>query len=69
MDIISIPEDKKRGRALSREQIDFFVRGAAEHTIPDYQLAALLMAIRLMGMDARETADLTLSMASSLVIP
>ena len=65
MDIISILEDKKRGRALSREQIDFFVRGAAEHTIPDYQLAALLMAIRLMGMDARETADLTLSMASS----
>ena len=65
MDILSILEDKKRGRALSREQIDFFVRGAAEGTLPDYQLAALLMAIRLNGMDDRETADLTLSMASS----
>ena len=65
MDIIAIIEDKKRGKALSREQIDFFVRGAADFSIPDYQLAALLMAIRLNGMDARETADLTMSMAES----
>ncbi len=65
MDIISIIEDKKQGRALSQEQIAFFVRGAADHTIPDYQLAALLMAIRLNGMDARETADLTMAMARS----
>ena len=65
MDIISIIEDKKMGRALSREQIAFFVKGAADHSLPDYQLAALLMAIRLNGMDARETADLTMEMASS----
>ena len=65
MNIISILEDKKRGRALSREQIDYFVRGAADHSIRDYQLSALLMAIRLKGMDVRETADLTLSMAAS----
>lgn len=65
MDIISIIEDKKRRRALSKDQIGFFVRGAADGSIPDYQLAALLMAIRLNGMDARETADLTLAMAAS----
>lgn len=65
MDILSVIEDKKRGRALSREQIAFFVHGAAEGTLPDYQLAALLMAIRLRGMDARETADLTEEMAHS----
>lgn len=65
MDILSVIEDKKRGRALSREQIAFFVQGAAEGTLPDYQLAALLMAIRLQGMDARETADLTEEMARS----
>ena len=65
MDIISILEDKKRGRALSREQIAFFVKGAADHSIPNYQLTALLMAIRLNGMDARETADLTMEMAAS----
>ena len=65
MDIISILEDKKRGRALSREQIAYFVKGAADGSIPDYQLTALLMAIRLNGMDARETADLTMEMAAS----
>ena len=65
MDILSVLEDKKRKKALTKEQIEFFVRGAADGTLPDYQLAALLMAIRLNGMDARETADLTLSMAQS----
>ena len=65
MDMISIIEDKKMGRALSKEQIVFFARAAADHTVPDYQLAALLMAIRLNGMDARETADLTMAMAAS----
>ena len=65
MDILSIIEDKKRGRALSREQIHYFVQGAADGTLPDYQLAALLMAIRLQGMDGRETADLTMEMAAS----
>ena len=65
MDILSVLENKKRGKALSAEEIGFFVRGAADHTLPDYQLAALLMAIRLNGMDARETADLTMAMANS----
>jgi len=65
MDILTVLENKKQGRTLSREEIDLFVRGAADGSIPDYQLAALLMAIRLNGMDARETADLTLSMANS----
>ncbi len=65
MDILSVIEAKKLGRALTREQIDFFVQGAADGTLPDYQLSALLMAIRLNGMDARETADLTDAMARS----
>ena len=71
MDILSVLENKKRGKSLSRDEINFFVRGAAEHTLPDYQLAALLMAIRLNGMDARETVDLTMAMASSgdMLIP
>jgi pyrimidine-nucleoside phosphorylase len=65
MDILTVLEDKKQGKALSREEIECFVRGAADGSVPDYQLAALLMAIRLKGMDARETADLTLAMAHS----
>ncbi|MBE5783535.1 MAG: thymidine phosphorylase [Clostridiales bacterium] len=65
MDILSVIETKKQGQPLSREQIRFFVRGAADGTLPDYQLAALLMAIRLQGMNAQETADLTMEMAAS----
>ena len=56
MDFPAIISDKKYGRALTDEQIDFFAKGAADGSVPDYQLAALLMAIRLNGMDARETA-------------
>ncbi len=65
MNFPAIIADKKLGRPLTTEQIELFVRGAADKSIPDYQLAALLMAIRLNGMDARETADLTLAMAHS----
>ena len=57
--------DKKLMRALSKEQIDFFVTGAADGSIPDYQLAALLMAIRLNGMSERELDDLTTAIARS----
>ena len=65
MNFPAIIADKKFGRALTGEQIEAFVRGAADKTVPDYQLSALLMAIRLNGMDARETAALTLAMARS----
>ena len=65
MDILSVLEKKKRSQALTREEIAYFVQGAANGTLPDYQLAALLMAIRLNGMDERETLDLTMEMAQS----
>ncbi|MBE5775956.1 MAG: thymidine phosphorylase [Clostridiales bacterium] len=65
MDFLSIIEDKKRGRALSAEQIRMFADGAATGSVPDYQLSALLMAIRLNGMNAEETAHLTMAMAQS----
>ena len=64
-DFISIIEHKKRGMALSGEEIRAFAEGAARGTVPDYQLSALLMAIRLNGMDDRETVDLTMAMAQS----
>lgn len=65
MNFSSIISDKKYGKALTDEQIAYFVKGAAQQTVPDYQLAALLMAIRLNGMDVRETTTLTLEMAAS----
>ena len=63
MDFIEVIESKKLGKKLTDEQIDLFARAAASKDAKDYQLAALLMAIRLNGMDARETASLTISMA------
>ncbi len=65
MDIVSIIEKKKLGKALTEEEIRFFANGAAHKTIKDYQLSALLMAIRLNGMSREETVRLTLAMAQS----
>ncbi|MDD6040912.1 MAG: pyrimidine-nucleoside phosphorylase [Clostridia bacterium] len=65
MNMVSIIEKKKLGHPLTREEIAFFVSGAADGSIPDYQLAALLMAIRLNGMTREETTHLTLAMTSS----
>ena len=65
MDILSVIEHKKKKTALTEEEIRFFAQGAADGTIPDYQLAALLMAIRLNGMNMQETAALTDCMARS----
>ena len=65
MSMLDIITKKKLGQALSKAEIIEFTRGAADGSIPDYQLAALLMAIRLNGMTARETTDLTLAMRDS----
>ena len=56
---------KKAGLALSEEEIRAFARGAADGSIPDYQLASLLMAICFQGMTKEETVGLTLAMAES----
>ena len=65
MTMLEIIEKKKLGKELTKEEITFFANGAAEKTVPDYQLSALLMAIRLTGMSYRETTDLTLAMRDS----
>jgi pyrimidine-nucleoside phosphorylase len=56
---------KKLGGALSPEQIAFWVKGAADGSIPDEQSAALLMAICWRGMSTEETLSLTLAMRDS----
>ena len=65
MNMVEIIEKKKLGQQLSKEEIEFCVNGAADGSIPDYQLAALLMAIRLNGMCREETTQLTLAMTYS----
>jgi pyrimidine-nucleoside phosphorylase len=65
MTAIDVIRDKRDGRVLSDEAIRFIVRGATDGSIPDYQLAAWLMAVRLKGMSDQETKTLTLAMAAS----
>lgn len=65
MHAVEIIEKKRDGKALSREEIRFFITGLTSGAIPDYQVSAWAMAVLLRGMDARETADLTLAMADS----
>ncbi len=65
MTMLEIITKKKLKQELSKEEISFFAQAAATKSVPDYQLAAMLMAIRLNGMTDRETTDLTLAMRDS----
>ena len=65
MNMVDMILKKKAGEALSYEEIRAFARGAADGSIPDYQLAALLMAICWRGMNAEETTHLTMEMMRS----
>ena len=65
MTMLEIIEKKKLRKPLSAEEIRFFAEAAGNHTAPDYQLAAMLMAIRLNGMTDEETTALTLAMRDS----
>lgn len=56
---------KRNGEQLTKEEIDFFIKGYTWGEIPDYQAAALLMAIYFRGMNKRETAELTMAMVNS----
>ncbi len=57
---------KKRDKGeLNKAEIDYFVNGYASGEIPDYQAAALAMAVLLNGMTPAETTNLTLAMAYS----
>ena len=65
MRMTDIIQKKRDGGALSQEEIAFFIQGYTAGQIPDYQAAALLMAIWYRGMDPAETAWLTACMARS----
>ncbi len=56
---------KRNGGALAPDEIRWFVERYTAGDIPDYQAAALLMAVFLKGMDYDETAALALAMMNS----
>jgi pyrimidine-nucleoside phosphorylase len=65
MHAVDIIRRKRDGGVLSAPEIDAFVRAATHGDWPDYQLAALLMAIWLRGMTPEEIAQLTRAMTDS----
>ena len=65
MDFVSIMEFKRDGCALSPRDIRQMVAGFTEGKIPDYQMAAFLMAAYFRGLDPDETRALTLAMRDS----
>ncbi|MFL5341003.1 MAG: thymidine phosphorylase [Gemmataceae bacterium] len=65
MRAVDVIRKKRDGAALSRDEIRAFVSAATTGAWPDYQLASLLMAIVIRGMDADETAALTGAMTHS----
>jgi len=65
MRAIDVIMKKRDGGALSRSEIAFIIDGVTHGSIPDYQIAAWLMAVVLRGMTAEETAWLTDAMVHS----
>jgi pyrimidine-nucleoside phosphorylase len=65
MRIPEIIAKKRDGLVLSADEIAYFVQAYTNGDAPDYQAAALLMAVYLNGMDADETGALTRAMADS----
>jgi pyrimidine-nucleoside phosphorylase len=65
MRMYDIIEKKRDGYKLAKEEIEFFVNGFTNGSIPDYQASALLMAIFFNQMDKEETINLTMAMLES----
>src|SRR5271168_1861105 len=65
LNFLSLIENKREGKILAPEQIQEFIREFTAGKIPDYQMAALLMAIYFRGLDTAETTALTLAMRDS----
>lgn len=60
-----IIQKKRDGLELTTEEINFLINGFTKGTIPDYQMGAFNMAVYFQGMNARETADMTMAMVNS----
>ena len=56
---------KRNALKLSKEEIDYMISSYVAGDIPDYQMAAFLMAVYFRGMDKEETTAMTLAVAHS----
>ena len=65
MNFLSHIEHKRDGGELSPEVIGELIEAYSSDSIPDYQMAAFLMAVNIRGMSTDETRALTLAMRDS----
>ena len=65
MRMIDVIIKKRSGKPLTQEEFNFVANGAAQGTVPDYQLSAFLMACFLNPLSDKETAFFTKAMAHS----
>ena len=65
MNFLSLIEKKREGHDLVPDEIQGYIHEFTAGKIPDYQMAALLMAIYFRGLNPAETTALTLAMRDS----
>ncbi len=65
MRAVDIIAEKRDGKPLSKQQIDWFISQYTADDLPDYQAAAFLMATYLRGMERDETYNLTMALVRS----
>jgi len=65
VNFLSLIESKREGNPLAPKQIESFIHDFTAGRIPDYQMAAMLMAIYFGGLNPQETRALTLAMRDS----
>src|ERR1041384_4313224 len=65
MNFLPLIESKREGRALTADQLRDMVGAFTTGKIPDYQMAAFLMAVFFRGLNPGETRALTLAMRDS----
>ncbi|MCG2677697.1 pyrimidine-nucleoside phosphorylase [bacterium] len=65
MRVYDIILKKRNGERLNKKEINFMIEGYCKDQIPDYQMAAFLMAVYFQGMSPEEATDLTMAMVNS----
>lgn len=65
MRMVDVIQKKKNGGVLTKDEINFAVKGYTNGDIPDYQMSAFLMAVYFKGMNKTEIADLTMAYVNS----
>ena len=65
MRMVDIIANKRDNKELTKEEIEFFIKGYTNGEIPDYQASALLMAVFFNDMTPEESANLTMAMVNS----